>query len=143
MLCIFLIYQAYHQIHLDLFQQLVLNFYAAGIKLNVKLEKGFISFKNYFKQIPVPFKIYADSECILKKVESNIVNEYNYCRKVMKKYFCKNLIMSSEEKERFVQGNISWICNKLINGDEKVRDHYHVSGKYSGAAQWNCNINLR
>ena len=26
-------------------------------KQNVKSEKGFISFKNYFKQIPVPFKI--------------------------------------------------------------------------------------
>ena len=36
-------------------------------KQNVKLEKGFISFKNYFKQIPVPFKIYADFECIFKK----------------------------------------------------------------------------
>ena len=35
-------------------------------KQNVKLEKGFISFKNYSIQIPVPFKIYADFECILK-----------------------------------------------------------------------------
>ena len=34
---------------------------------NVKLEKGFISFRSYSKQIPVPFKIYADFECILKK----------------------------------------------------------------------------
>ena len=33
-------------------------------KQNVKLEKGFVSFKNYFKQISVPFKIYADFECI-------------------------------------------------------------------------------
>ena len=41
-------------------------------KQNVKLEKGFISFKNYFKQIPVPFKIYAGSECILKKLDSDI-----------------------------------------------------------------------
>ena len=29
-------------------------------KQKVKLEKSFIRFKNYFKQIPVPFKIYAD-----------------------------------------------------------------------------------
>ena len=29
-----------------------------------------IEFKNYFKQIPVPFKIYADFECNLKSVES-------------------------------------------------------------------------
>ena len=41
-------------------------------KQNVKLEKGFISFKIYFKQIPVPFKIYADFECILKKNDSDI-----------------------------------------------------------------------
>ena len=38
-------------------------------KQSVKLESGFISFKNYFKQIPAPFKIYADFECVLKKVD--------------------------------------------------------------------------
>ena len=37
---------------------------------SVRLEKGTIKFKNYFKQIPVPFKIYADFECKLKSVES-------------------------------------------------------------------------
>ena len=36
----------------------------------VRLEKGTIEFKNYFKQIPVPFKIYADFECNLRGVES-------------------------------------------------------------------------
>ena len=40
-------------------------------KQSVKLEKGIIEFKNYFKQIPVPFKIYADFECNLRDVESN------------------------------------------------------------------------
>ena len=39
-------------------------------KQSVKLEKGIIEFENYFKQIPVPFKIYADFECNLKGVES-------------------------------------------------------------------------
>ena len=32
-----------------------------------------LSFKNYFKQMPVPFRIYADFECILKKVEGDII----------------------------------------------------------------------
>ena len=40
-------------------------------KQSVKLEKGIIEFENYFKQIPVPFKIYADFECNLKSVECN------------------------------------------------------------------------
>ena len=31
----------------------------------VRLEKGTIKFKNYFKQIPVPFKVYTDFECNL------------------------------------------------------------------------------
>ena len=39
-------------------------------KQSVKLEEGIIEFENYFKQIPVPFKIYAGFECNLKSVES-------------------------------------------------------------------------
>ena len=36
-------------------------------KQSVKLKSSLIRFKNYSKQIPVPSKIYADFECILKK----------------------------------------------------------------------------
>ena len=39
-------------------------------KQSVILEKGIIESENYFKQIPVPFKIYADSERNLKRIES-------------------------------------------------------------------------
>ena len=38
-------------------------------KQSVILEKRIIEIENYFKQIPVPFKIYADFECNLKSVE--------------------------------------------------------------------------
>ena len=37
---------------------------------SVRLENGTIEFKNYFKQMPVPFKIYADFECNLESAES-------------------------------------------------------------------------
>ena len=157
---------------------------------SVRLEKGTIEFKNYFKQIPVPFKIYADFECNLKSVESYegsyskkyqdhvpcsfayklvcvddeftkpivafrgenaayefikaILKEFEYCKKVMKKHFNKNLIMSEEEEHLFQQSNSCWICKKLIdNDDEKVRDHCHITGKFRGAAHWSCNINLQ
>ena len=36
----------------------------------VRLEKEVIEFKNDFKQIPVPFKIYADFESNLKSLEN-------------------------------------------------------------------------
>ena len=35
-------------------------------KQSVNLEKGIIEFKNYFKQLPVPFKIYNDFESNLR-----------------------------------------------------------------------------
>ena len=54
-------------------------------KRNVKLKSGTIGFKNCFKQMPVPFKIYADFECILKKVESKS-SEYNSNSSYTKKY---------------------------------------------------------
>ena len=140
------------------------------------LEKGTIEFKNYFKQILVPSKVYPDFECNLKSVESfegfysknyhdhvscnfaytlfcvdgqftkptavfrsenaaykfikGILKEYSYCKKLIKKQFHKSLIMS-EEEEQFQLSNICWICEKLIDdGDEKVRVHCHLPGKF-------------
>ena len=61
----------------------------------------------------------------------------------MRKLFNKNLIMSVEEEEQFERSNICWICNKLIENEDKVRDHCHIIGKYREAAHWNCNINLK
>ena len=48
-------------------------------KQSVQLEEGTIEFQNYFKQIPVPFKIYADFECNLELVESY---EGTYTKKI-------------------------------------------------------------
>ena len=45
---------------------------------SVGVEKGTIEFHNYFKQIRVPFKIYADFECNL---ESTKVYEGSYSKK--------------------------------------------------------------
>ena len=127
----------------------------------VKLEKGIIEFENYFKQIPAPFKIYADFECNLKSVEiyegsyskkcqkhipcsfsykvvsidkrfsktivvfrgknaayefiKAIHKEYEYCKKVMKKHFNENLIMSEEEEKQF-----QFVKNLLIMTMKKL-----------------------
>ena len=36
----------------------------------VNYESGTIKFTNYETQIPVPFKIYANKECFLKRINS-------------------------------------------------------------------------
>ena len=128
---------------------------------SVRIEKETIEFKNYFKQIPVPSKVYADFDSNLKSVEiyggsyskkyqdhipcsfvpkivwvdskfskpiavfrdenaayefiKAILKKYHYCKKIMKKHFNKNLIMSEEEEGQFESSNVCWICKKLIN----------------------------
>ena len=159
----------------------------------MKLEKTFIEFKNFNRQIPVPFKIYADFECLLKSCDYGVDNdcfsytkkyhehipcsfayklvyvdykfsmdvmvyrgkdavfefimsifkEYEYCTSVMKKYFNKNLVVTAEQNEEFERSNICWICGILIQFNDKVRDHCHITGKYRGSAHWSCNINLK
>ena len=53
--------------------------------------------------------------------------------------------MTEEEEHLFQQSDSCWICKKLIDDDddEKVRDHCHVTGKFRGAAHWDCNINFQ
>ena len=157
---------------------------------SVKVEEGIIKFENYFKQLPVSFKIYADFYCNLKDIEifegactkkyddhipcsfsykivcvddrfsksvvvygdknaayefiKAICKEHKYCKKIIKKHFNKNLVMTEQEEYLFQQTNSCWICGKLIdNDDEKVRGHCHTTGKFRGAAHWSCNITFQ
>ena len=70
-----------------------------------------------------------------------ILKEYDYLKKVMKKHFNKNLIMTKDE-EQLQSSSTCWICEKLID-DEKVRDHCHITEKFRGEAHWSYNINLQ
>ena len=141
-------------------------------KQSVKLRSFLIKFKNHFKQLAVPFKIYADFECNVKGVKSNdennasytkkyqdripysfaykvvciddrfskpvvlysgknaankfieaILEQYDYCKKVINKHFNKNLVISAEDEEKFQSSNKCGICNKLCDvGDDKLRE---------------------
>ena len=61
-----------------------------------------------------------------------------------KKHFKKELVMTEEDNEDFENSTKCWICdNDYIDGIVKLRDHFHISGKYRGSAHRDCNINLR
>ena len=84
-----------------------------------------------------PIVVFRGENAAYEFIEA-ILKEYEYCKKVMKKHFNKNLIMS-EEEEQFQSSNTCWICEKLIDDDdEKVRDHCHVTGRFRGAVHWSC-----
>ena len=85
----------------------------------------------------------GEKNAVSRLIEA-ILEEYNYCKKVIKKHFNKNLVLSAEDEQRFQSSNKCWICDKLFDVvDNKVRDHCHVTGKYSGSAHWSCNIDLK
>ena len=51
--------------------------------------------------------------------------------------------MTAEENEEFERSNICWILGKLIEFNDKVRDHCHITGKYKGSSHWSGKINLK
>ena len=38
---------------------------------------------------------------------------------------------------------VGFVKKPIDNDEEKVRDHCHVTGKFRGAAHWDCNINFQ
>ena len=157
----------------------------------VKYETGTIKFKNFDKQIPIPFKIYADTECLLIRIDikevkytklyqkhipyipnsigaklvciddrftsptkvftgNNCVHDFNEwvftqqkrINQIIDNNFNKKLKMTTEIKNNYQNLDICWICSQKIIKD-KVRDHYHITGKYRSAAHKEYNSKLR
>ena len=111
--------------------------------LAVLLTKLFVLIINSVKKL-----FFTEEKNAVYRFIEAILKEYHYCKKMIKKHFNKNLIMSAEEEEeeedKFQLSKSCWICDKSFYiGDEKVRDNCHMTGKYRGAAHWSCNINLK
>ena len=132
-------------------------------KQSAKLKSNSIKTENHFKQLAVPFKIYADFECNVKGVKNNdknyasytkkyqdhipcsfaykvvcnddkfikpvlpyrgknainkfieaILKEYDYCKKIIKKHFNKNHVMSAEDEDFNQVINAGYAINCLM-----------------------------
>ena len=89
-----------------------------------------------------PLVVYKGEDAAYKFIKG-ILEERKYCKKIIKDQFNKNLIMTEKEEHLFQQSNSYWICQKIDNDDEKVRDHCHITAKFRGSAHWDCNINFQ
>ena len=83
---------------------------------------------------------------ILKHVASNydyhLVCVHDKFSKPIKSYLGQ-LVMTKEDDEDFGNSNKCSICDYCsVEGDVKVRDNSHITGKYRGSAHRDCNINL-
>ena len=64
-----------------------------------------------------PIVVFRGKNDAYEFIKTNLTED-KYCKKVMKKHFNKNLVMSEEEEHLFQQSKTCWICRKLIDSDE-------------------------
>ena len=91
-------------------------------------------------KITLPTIIFKGKDCINKFI-TWVVDNQKWTQQLTKKYFNKRLIVANENEEIYSNSQICWICKEELNTD-KVRDHCHVTGKFSGAAHNKFNLKL-
>ena len=88
-------------------------------------------------------QIYRGEKAVYKFMEK-MLEEVDYCKKVIRKKFNKPLKMTDDDEKKFKNTTACHICNKqYTDKDIRVRDHCHITGKYRGSAHQDCNLKLR
>ena len=99
----------------------------------VKYETGIIKFKNYEKQIPIPFKIYADKECLLWRID---IDEGKYTKLYQKhipnsigaKLVCIDnrftLPTIIFERKKCINKFIKWIFTQQQRINQIIKKHF-------------------
>ena len=112
--------------------------------------------KKYQKHEPVSFVYYIKSfnESVYPSTKRTYIKEnpedpdpvdvfINWLEedvKIISELGNRKMIISKEEEEQFKQASNCWICGKLLNIQDRVRDHCHYTGRYRGAAHNICNL---
>ena len=56
-----------------------------------------------------------------------MIEDNNYCSEVIE------LVMTKEDNDDFKNSTKCWVCdNGYVDNDVKIRDHFHITGKYRG-----------
>ena len=100
----------------------------------VKYESGIIKFTNFNKQIPIPFKIYADTECFLKRTNSykgeyTIKYQEHFPNSIGAKLVCIDdrftLPAIIFKGEKCVNKFIKWAINQNKRIKEIITNHFN------------------
>ena len=97
----------------------------------------------YDDQYTKPVQIYRGEKAVYKFMEK-MLEEVDYCKKVIRKKFNKPLKMTDDDEKKFKNTTTCHICNKqYTDKDIRVRDHCHITGKFRGSAHQECNLKLK
>lgn len=83
------------------------------------------------------YKQFDGEDCMTKFLEY-ILDIQDKAYKIVKTE--KEMIITKSQMKEFYQATNCSICDKIL-GEDRVRDHDHITGLYRGAAHNNCNIN--
>ena len=109
------------------------------------ISRGFCYHIKYFddtlySQQPVTFvKQFNDNDVaqiFIDTLEKNIKDIYKKFK------FPKSMLMTMHDKLVYDNFNLCHICNEEL-GNDRVRDHCHLSGKFRGAAHEICNLKYK
>jgi hypothetical protein len=93
-----------------------------------------------YSQEPVTFTAESEDDDVAQiffdTLENNIKEIYNKFK------FPKRMIFTADDKKKFEDATVCHICEKEL-GDDRVRDHCHLTGKFRGAAHNECNLNYK
>ena len=88
-------------------------------------------------------KIYRGKGAVYKFME-NMLEEVEYCKKMVKRHFNKNLKSTNDDLRNFNESSECYICKvKYVKGEKPIMDHCRITGKYMGSAHDACCSKLR
>ena len=89
----------------------------------------------------LPNIVFKGDDCVNKFIWW-IINQNKRIKEIITNHFNKELIMTTQDEDIYSNLQILLICNEKLNTD-KVRDHCHITDKFRGAAQNQCNLKLK
>ena len=70
-----------------------------------------------------------------------VLREAKRCKLTVNYEFKKNMVITPKQERKFQEETNCHIFGEHVEGEDKVRDHCHVTGLYRGAAHNKCNLN--
>ena len=87
------------------------------------------------------YKSYIGSDAALVFLKTVLKESYR-CRHLVDNIFKKKMVITPKQEVEFQETKDCSICGKEL-GEDRVRDHDHVTGMYRGAAHNICNLKYR
>ena len=117
--------------------------YTKAYQTHVDCGYGYKVVCHYDWKLSKVSKIYRGKGAVYEFLE-NMLEEVEYCKKMVKKHFNKNLKMTDEDMDDFNRSNKFYICNeKYVEGVKPIKDHCRITGNYLGSAHDACCSKLR